>query len=710
MRAMVVGLASAFGDELPPGLSAASDCLETLAATHRELWALEDTARSTRSTDAQIADVKRRIDRANAARHRLIDEVDAALMPAVEPGATPFSETLGELCDRLLIVGMKVDEAGRLSGDAGVAESVRQECSARHEHLVQWRAHLRACLADMLRHAAAGTARFPPRAEFKMYNHPGCNPVVRAEQRNGLRGDLVWLEAEQPDENVLVDPVTGAELVFTDLQRAVLVALAPGASSAAVCERIARERGESLDPADVDELVATAKGLALLDDASPSEVVVARQREARRAIARGAMEAKLAAQLERVRAQIPFYRERLAGLELCQTLADLPRVPVLTREELVAAASTPGALVPDAPGTSPIVRRVTSGTSAQRFDLPSESGDRPYAVDLALNVNPRVLQTLADGACRVCSVGSPLFDDELRSIGDSGRPRTRAERQSGNWLKLDAPGNVFTLPEAKLDQMLAEMAEHRPDVLVGGPTYVAALALHARARGETLPRVQFVVAMYELLGGIVRRTIEDAFACPVYDLYGATEYNLVAFQCERGEYHVSDAVVVEVLAGGRRVGPGETGRIVVTAVEKRVAPVVRYDSRDLAVYGSRVCTCSSSHRDTLDSLEGRLRDVVMDADGRPLTSRAVDRVVAAVEGIAFYELVQRSDGVHALAVVSAAGADFTVTRKRATDALEALLGRGARIAVEGVRVLAPEPSGKFRLTRQEKPTGLERFF
>ncbi len=185
---MKTTLLRALGDANWHGISrrtGASEVLSDLRATHEQLWALEDCARSTSADDAEIARVKRAIDRENGRRHRLIDALDAAMNAAVAPyrPATQrfYSETLGELCDRLLILDLKIGNLQRLAHDPALPAGESARCSERHAHQTRWRAHLQQCLSEQLADHGTGRARLAPRAEFKLYNEPLLNPVTRAE-------------------------------------------------------------------------------------------------------------------------------------------------------------------------------------------------------------------------------------------------------------------------------------------------------------------------------------------------------------------------------------------------------------------------------------------------------------------------------------------------------------------------------------------------
>jgi carbamoyltransferase len=158
--------------------------LRELFDTHAQLWELEDFARSRQAAAEQVAQAKRAVDRLNAARHRLIDDLDRSLLQRGRPTAAPpvpHSETPGELCDRLCVIALKLEHAREAAVDASILADARRLCVEKLAGLGAWQAHLQACLRGLLADLAEGRAVCAPRTELKMYNHPALNPVLRRE-------------------------------------------------------------------------------------------------------------------------------------------------------------------------------------------------------------------------------------------------------------------------------------------------------------------------------------------------------------------------------------------------------------------------------------------------------------------------------------------------------------------------------------------------
>ena len=161
--------------------------LDRVAAQHRanfDLWHIEDEARAPGATDADLAAVKRRIDRTNQLRNDLAESLDQALLAWLAPQNLPnpsaplHSESPGLIIDRLSILALKIfhtrEQAQRPNAPAGHAQRNQERLAI----LVEQRSDLAGCLDALWNQTLAGSRRFKIYRQMKMYNDPALNPAI----------------------------------------------------------------------------------------------------------------------------------------------------------------------------------------------------------------------------------------------------------------------------------------------------------------------------------------------------------------------------------------------------------------------------------------------------------------------------------------------------------------------------------------------------
>jgi phenylacetate-CoA ligase len=144
--------------------------------------------------------------------------------------------------------------------------------------------------------------------------------------------------------------------------------------------------------------------------------------------------------------------------------------------------------------------------------------------------------------------------------------------------------------------------------------------------------------------------MEEAWGAPVFEGYGASQTyaGFIMSNCEHGAVtdgrrngmHVYEwAAIVEVVDPEtlEPVAPGEVGEIVVTHLEKEASPLIRFRTRDRAVYMAwHACSCGRQ----LDMIEsgtiGRWDDMVK-IKGENVFPLEVDEIVFARRAIGEYQ-------------------------------------------------------------------------
>jgi phenylacetate-CoA ligase len=149
--------------------------------------------------------------------------------------------------------------------------------------------------------------------------------------------------------------------------------------------------------------------------------------------------------------------------------------------------------------------------------------------------------------------------------------------------------------------------------LLGFPAYLRHMALVARDEMKIDPRALKLRSLGSHMGPEDRKTLEDLWGAPVYDMYGTNESGMIAADCEMraGMHIMEDTYFIEIMdpETNRPVPSGERGSIFITCLFKYAAPVIRFNVNDISSIASGPCACGSTHR-RLEKIYGRSDNMV----------------------------------------------------------------------------------------------------
>lgn len=246
-----------------------------------------------------------------------------------------------------------------------------------------------------------------------------------------------------------------------------------------------------------------------------------------------------------------------------------------------------------------------------------------------------------------------------------------------------------------------KILDYQPHVLNGYPSAMVRIALqHAEQKGE-LKNLRRITCGGENMAPHQRKILEDCFAVPVYDSYGTSETNLVAWQCPESDlFHVcDDGVLLEVCRDGVPVSEGQSGEVVVTSLHSRTMPIIRYALGDRAVAGPSSCPCGSPFS-TIGELQGRTIDFLPMADGRELHPFEIlnEIVLESGDWLLEYQLVQEKLDKFKLLIVPRRPVSSD-EEERFRAAILKVLGQGNELQIQWSDRITQEGEAKLHFCR-----------
>lgn len=260
--------------------------------------------------------------------------------------------------------------------------------------------------------------------------------------------------------------------------------------------------------------------------------------------------------------------------------------------------------------------------------------------------------------------------------------------------------NTFVLSDKFFEKSVQALRKFRPKIIRGYASSVFMLAKYMKDQGLGGIRPASIITSAETLESSMRKTIEDAFGCSVYDYYGSRETGAIASECEEHHgYHVSsENVVVEFVDDNEPVAAGERGIELITNLRNMGMPFVRYRIGDIGIPSADPCNCGRG-LPLLSSIEGRMSDFMACTDQVHHRVVPIGPIYPVIISIAMYlpikncQVVQEQIDKLTVKVVKGKGYSDEDT-ERLIEHMQKELGSSIRIAVEFVESIPALPSGK----------------
>jgi phenylacetate-coenzyme A ligase PaaK-like adenylate-forming protein len=170
----------------------------------------------------------------------------------------------------------------------------------------------------------------------------------------------------------------------------------------------------------------------------------------------------------------------------------------------------------------------------------------------------------------------------------------------------------------------------------------------------------------------MRRELADAHGIIARQGFGTADLGMVAYECaEASGMHLIEDAITQVCdpTTGEPLPHGQIGELV-TTVNNRTYPMIRFSSGDLTVVTDEPCRCGRTSARML-GWRGRA-DEVTKVRGMFIHPRQVDEIVARVNGVERFQVIVGREGYNdtlTLRVQLAGGVDA----RAASQALEAAI-------------------------------------
>jgi phenylacetate-CoA ligase len=346
--------------------------------------------------------------------------------------------------------------------------------------------------------------------------------------------------------------------------------------------------------------------------------------------------------------EVPFYRNLWgsAGVDPCRftSIEDLKDLPVVTRSALIKAQEEDAFLLSR---RNDYELTHSSGTTGPWVYLPFTRHDMQvkyagylrefYATDWRLGVPSAAIHYS----------GHPEFGGRY-----TGRPdrdnflfiRKFVFRLAHRRILLNPYAKSESGDESVVGEWYRALRRHQPFLLETMDFNLVTLYHYIQKRNLPPLRIPRTIVLATLAPGF-KRTLEEAFKTEIFNRYGPHEMEGVAYACHehQGMHMAIDSVHTEFLDDANRpVGPGENARIVLTDLDSRLMPLIRYEIGDMGSYLDEPCACGRG-LPLMKEIACRTRDVFETRNGEKVVPSRLVAVLQEDPSIRIFQLVQGAD-------------------------------------------------------------------
>jgi phenylacetate-CoA ligase len=330
---------------------------------------------------------------------------------------------------------------------------------------------------------------------------------------------------------------------------------------------------------------------------------------------------------------VPIWREKFESIGAepgdIRTWADYAKIPPLTRDDLI---DHPERCIADNVPKSDRFLSLSSGSTARRTSIWIDRARDPlHFANVHFNLRWLGFEMGARNGI--------LWTDNARPTGYHSWNKRLKTRLLNQMLF------VTNLTDDRIVRLFfRRLSRFDPELLTVFPSVFSVFARQAERLGIPPPRVRAIVSTGETLQDSHRAHFEEWTGAEVFNRYGSIELGDVAHECPAHEgMHINaNRVWVEVeQVEGLEKG---LGRLLVTDLDNRACPILRYDVGDLGrlwpTESSHACPCGRTLPRLTEAL-GRHADLVKAPSGRHHCSISFKQALLKTPGIVNAQVVHR---------------------------------------------------------------------
>ncbi|MBO4819071.1 MAG: phenylacetate--CoA ligase family protein [Firmicutes bacterium] len=311
--------------------------------------------------------------------------------------------------------------------------------------------------------------------------------------------------------------------------------------------------------------------------------------------------------LRRAKERSGFYARLYKDIDpgSVRSFEDMEKLPMTSESDL--AGNEWSFLCSSASDVDRVVTVPTTGTTGKQKKISHTEDDIQKAIEF-IKAGYEVMNCRAGEKMLILMSGT--------SAGSIGDMVLKAVEPLG--MSIEVFGSVTDVRTA-----YEKLMDYRPEVVEAVPWHAAALASYGKQFGN--PEKEFIRSVNlsaDVVPDSIAERLERLWECTVHRHYGSTEMCIFGgVECSAREgYHIRPCDILYEIPYTDEEGKGE---IVITTLDRKVMPLIRYKTGDIGKFTETSCACGGRLKRIL-KVYGRERDILQFGDVQVFMSDIAD--------------------------------------------------------------------------------------
>lgn len=203
-----------------------------------------------------------------------------------------------------------------------------------------------------------------------------------------------------------------------------------------------------------------------------------------------------------------------------------------------------------------------------------------------------------------------------------------------------------SMSEDEMKVFVNQLNKYKPSFIQGYVGGIYAIAEYIQKNKVVIESPKAIWLTAAPFTESTREFIQKVFNAPVYDQYGCSEVFWLAAECKnrKGLHLLSDIRHLEFLGeDGLIVKKGDLGDVLITDLENKAFPIIRYKNGDQGRFLNKVCDCGVTFP-LIDKIRGRVSEDIKTPNGRIINGSYLTTIFDDnPEALKVFQVIQNSD-------------------------------------------------------------------